>query len=754
MARGYANVYSGDGFEARFVGTGGAAERRDDEFRTRRQDYESERMSRDLREQEREDSLNEHARTTFSSAWDTIRRDRTGMDPLTVARDYTTHAAKLGVYMKSGQYDKAFEEYSVLASARDNGGDSLFAVSSTDPRRTGNRADADLQTGAQHLLQSSFDTFETVVRQTGETVTAYDLFHDGNAYKKFEMGNVLARNFGADLVKAVSSDDEFERRIANRISDSVVNNVDTEHRLQYRDLGDYVFSNGGMKVLRDELGDDGTERLIEDALSNGIKDGTFRDRMDFVRDVVWQQRQADPTKDTYRLVRDNLDAFNRKVKSMSAKYPVSDPASARRYVAKIMTMAAEESPGAIDFDDERVSERLDRWAGLAARAEQFGIPLLVDSHEGGLAVRKAVAESMTPQSLAGEPSETEALVRLERAFDLAGSVLSAGCIPSTSVKSPGDSAVTLGFTSGDTVLDGAMKLMVSDLLRDHIFPQMYRGAREDAAVRTLSHDAAARGRLAETWGDAISVSTGMAPVVGAYLASRIIEKAFRDSGVAPVSLRSELTAAAFAKDVPREVAAGLRRYVKARELVDNSVLDDALANYRNMLMDPLVGHGLGRKDVVDAYIADMKHRMVSVMEKGGDPNIVAEAASKTGYPFLWTGQWVLADGSVVSNHEFESKKRVTEDGREEAISTKGAIPEVGRSRTPVDLDRRSVELPLFGGMKKRAVDLPEGSWSGNETGYRGAMAYMKQLADMAIYLRKKRAEREAKASGTDGIRTD
>ena len=97
-------------------------------------------MSRDLREQEREDSLNEQTRTTFSAAWDTIRNDVSGQDPLTVARDYATHASKLKAYMTSGQYEKAFGEYSVLRTARDNGGDSLFAVSTADPRREPSRS--------------------------------------------------------------------------------------------------------------------------------------------------------------------------------------------------------------------------------------------------------------------------------------------------------------------------------------------------------------------------------------------------------------------------------------------------------------------------------------------------------------------------------------------------------------------------------------------------------------------------------------
>lgn len=748
MARGYANVYSGDSYAARFAGTGRPSAARDDEFRERRQAYASERMSRDLREQEREDSLNEQTRTTFSAAWDTIRNDVSGQGPLTVARDYATHASKLKAYMNAGQYEKAFGEYSILRAARDNGGDPLFALSTADPRRTGSQADADLQTGAQQIVRSEFDTLDTVVKQTGETLTAHDLFHDGQAYKRFEQGNALVRNFGGDLVNASASDDEFERRIANRISESVVNGAGWKNRIQFRDLGDYVFKNGELKVMRDELGDEGVERLVEDALVNGIEDGTFKDRMDFVRDVVWQQRQADPTKDTYRLVRDNLDAFNRKVKSMTSKYTAADPASTRRFVSKVMTIAAEEHPGAIDFDDERVSERLDRWTGLAARAEQFGIPWLVDAHEGGLGVRRALRESFTPQSLSGEPSETEALVRTERAFDRVCGIFSVG--GSAPGKGSGDAALALGFTSGDATIDGAMRLMAADVLKDHVLPQMYRGTREDVAIRTLSTDSSARERLAESWADAISVSTGLSRDAGSYIASMLVGKVFRDGGTVPVNLKAELTSAAFANGVPDSAAKELRRYVKARDLVDDSKLEGLLTKYRVNLADPLVGFNIRGKDVTEAYIADAKHRMISVMENGGDPSVVAAAMSRMGYPFQWTGAWVLADGTVVSDADYKRKMRTvpTEDGkgRDEKIDVKGAIPQVGKSSALVDLDHIHVYLPDFGGPDK--VDLPIGSWTGNEAGFRGKMAYMKQIADLGIALQSKRAEAAAKGSGS------
>lgn len=736
MASGYSSVYSGARFAEMFGGTGGSRREREDDYRERRHAYEAGRMERDLREQGREDSLNEQARSVFSTAWDSIREDATGQDPLTIARDYPIHAAKLKTYMDAGQYEKAFGEYSVLRAARDNGGDRLFTLSATDPRRTGNNADAVLQTGAQCVTRSEFDALATVVKATGETLTAYDLFHDGSAYKRFETGNALVRNFGSDLVKASSSDDEFERRIANRISESVVNGTGGEYRIQYRDLGDYVFKNGEMKALREELGDEGTERLVEDAIVNGIKDGTFKDRMDFVRDVVWQQKQADPTKDAYRLVRDNLDAFNRKVKAMSARYPVADPASTRRFVSKLMTIVAEEAPGAIDFDDERVSERIDRWTGLAARAEQFDIPLLVDSHEGGLAVRKAIGRSMTPQSLAGEPSETEELVRLGRAFDRATGVLSAGGVPAASVKNPGEAASALGFTTGDAALDGAAKLMVSDLLSGHVLPQMYRGTREDIAMRSLSTDASARGALAERWGEALSVSTGLSPETGAYVASTLADKAFGSGGTIPVDLRSEFMSAAFAQGVPDKVAKELRRYVKARNLVDDSKLEGLLAKYRASLTDPLIGHGLKGKDVIEAYVADMKNRMVAVMENGGDPRVVSEAAAGMGHPFSWNETWTLSDGTVVSDKEYRNKRAVGEDGRERSISTKGAIPNVGRSQRLVDMNSFHARLPAFGG--QRAVSLPPGSWAGDENGYRNMMMYMKQVADTAMALQKKR----------------
>ena len=142
--------------------------------------------------------------------------------------------------------------------------------------------------------------------------------------------------------------------------------------------------------------------------------------------------------------------------------------------------------------------------------------------------------------------------------------------------------------------------------------------------------------------------------------------------------------------------------------------------------------------------------MISVMENGGDPSVVAAAMSRMGYPFQWTGEWVLADGTVVSDADYKRKMRTvpTEDGksRDEKIDVKGAIPQVGKSSALVDLDHIHVYLPDFGGPDK--VDLPVGSWTGNEAGFRGKMAYMKQIADLGIALQRKRAEAAAKGSGS------
>ena len=234
------------------------------------------------------------------------------------------------------------------------------------------------------------------------------------------------------------------------------------------------------------------------------------------------------------------------------------------------------------------------------------------------------------------------------------------------------------------------------------------------------------------------------------MASTLVGKAFRDGGTIPINLKAELTAAAFANGVPGSVAKELRRYVKARDLVDDTKLEGLLTRYRVNLADPLVGFNVRGKDVTEAYIADAKHRMISVMENGGDPSVVAAAMSRMGYPFQWTGEWVLADGTVVSDTDYKRKLHTvpTEDGkgREEKIDIRGAIPRVGKSSALTDLDRVRVRLPDFGGPEK--VDLPEGSWTGNEDGFRGKMSYMKKIADLGVYLQRKRAEAASKGSGS------
>lgn len=749
MARSYRNVYSGADFVSKFGGTQTPVVQRQEE----EADYTRQRHQYDLghlAEQERQDSLNSAARNIFGNAWSVINNDTTGTNPLTIARDYTTHAAKLKTYMEGGEYEKGYAEYKILAEAKSNGGDMLFGVASTDPRRTGSSADAELQTGAQYIARGEFGALP-VKLWNGETVTADDIYRDGNTYKKYEMGNRLTQNFTKDLVDAATGDDEFSRKIAHRISSPVTspdgNGNGGAYRLQFRDLGDYVFGNGEFEKLRDELGDQGTERLVEDALTNGITDGTFRDRMDFVRDVVFQQKQANPDKDLYRLVRDNLDAFNRRVKALPTIPGVSDE-TMRRGVSKLMTMAAEEAPDAIDFDDERTNARLDSWSELMMRSEQFGIPLLVDSHEAGMSIRKALRDSLSYQSIQNEPDETNALTRFKNAFNLASSIVSAGSVPFKGSASTDASA--LGFTSEDQQLDSAMKTMVSDVLKDHLLPKMYRGMREDVALRSLTSDPDARVNLARSWGDAISIFTGLSADAGRYVASSLVRKAFKDDGsVTPVDLKSELSAAAFDKNTPESVAVGLRRYIKSKNLVDDTRVNDLLVGYRRMLSDPLIGWGMSEKNMIDASMADMKHRVVSVLEKGQNPRTVADAAAKHGFPYKWTGKWMLPDGSVVSNEGYEKGQyQYTDEAgrvRTGRFNKKTAVPVIDKELTLTNLDSTDIIIPAYGGQGE--IRLPSGSWSGNESGYLTVMSYMRNLYQQQQKLQNKRVQDAAKASG-------
>lgn len=751
MATGYRNVYSGADFISKFGGTRGTDSSRQEEadYSRQRHQYELGRMA----EQERQDSVRDAARTTFSNAWTVIGADATGESPLTVARDYTIHAAKLQAYMKGGELEKGYGEYKILNSAKANGGDTLFSVATTDPRHTGSVDDEALQTGAQQITKGAFGALP-VTLWTGETVTADDIYRDGSTYKKYAMGSRLTQNFTKDLVDAATGDDEFSRKIAYRIASPVASaeGAGTPNRLQYRDLGDYVFGNGEFKKLREELGDRGTERLIEDALSNGIADGTFRDRMDFVRDVVYQQKQLRPDKDVYRLVRDNLDAFNRRVKAMP-KIPGVSEESVRRGVAKLMTMAAEEAPDAIDFNDERTNARLDRWAGLMSMSEQFGIPLLVDSHEAGKSLRKSLGDSLSYQSIRGEPDETNALVRYENAFRTARSLVSSGSLP-VGGKNTSDGASALGFTSGDPQLDMAMKTMVSHVLKDHVLPKMYRGMREDVALRELATDQGAREALVNSWGDALSVFTGLSADAGKYVASLLVARAFGNNGgsVVPVDPKSELTAAAFDRNTPDGVAKDLRVYIKAKNLVDDTRVTDMLIGYRRMLSDPLVGWGMKDKNMIDASMADMKRRVVSVLEKGQDPNIVAEFAASHGFPYKWTGSWMLPDGSVVSDEDYREGQfeNVDEKGRKSTVrfDKKTAVPVIDKERHLTNLNSMEVYVPGYGGIREERM--PAGSWLGNESGFLGAMSYMRSLYMQQQQMQAKRLSDAVKASGGSG----
>lgn len=758
MAAGYRSVYSGADFMTRFRG---AAQPQDDasraDYENRRRSYDTARMESAESDMEYADQQKSAARATFGAAWQEIGNDRDGVSPFTVARDYALHSAKMGNYIKSGQYDKAYSEYRILNEASENGGDRMFALSTSDPAATGRKIDSDLQTGAENLVKRSF-AFTPVTLWNGEQATADDIFRDGETYKKFGKISSLESGFTKELVDATRSDDEFERKLAMRISSPVVNsNGQSMYALQFRDIGDYVFGRGEIKRLREELGDAGTERLVEDAMTKGVADGTYVDRMNAVRDIVWQQLQAGSRKDAYRLVRDNLDAFDRKVNSL-VKGSGIDTDAARRGVSKVMTIAAEESPGAIDFDDERVSARLDRWIGLLARAERMGIPLLSDSHEGGLAVRKAVGDSFTYQSLQGEPDEANAMVRMENAFNMATGVLSAGSVPVGMLKrAPGDSAAALGFSSGDDSIDTAMKLMASDLLNRHILQNMYRGEREDVSLARLSTDVWERRRLAGSWGDAISASLGLSPDTGAFVANSLVSKSFVDGGAVPVDLKSELAVAAFDPKTPEPVAKELRRYAKARDLVGDERFGTMLSGYRRILTDPLVGWGMRDKEQISANLNHIKNRMVAAMEEGADPSIVANAAARRGFPYKWTGEWVLPDGVVISGGEYRNKKRVVSraDGapaKEEAIDVRFAIPLVGKATSPVDLDLVTVELPSFGGVK--GFRIGEGSWTGNEAGFLGAQAQLARLAEEARKLQLARASKAAKKTEDTGIKMD
>ena len=302
-----------------------------------------------------------------------------------------------------------------------------------------------------------------------------------------------------------------------------------------------------------------------------------------------------------------------------------------------------------------------------------------------------------------------------------------------------------------------MKLMASDLLNGHILQNMYRGEREDVSLARLSTDVWERRRLAGSWGDTISASLGLSPDTGAFVANSLVSKSFVDGGAVPVDLKSELAVAAFDPKTPEPVAKELRRYAKARDLVGDERFGTMLSGYRRILTDPLVGWGMRDKEQISANLNHIKNRMVAAMEEGADPSIVANAAARRGFPYKWTGEWVLPDGVVISGGEYRNKKRVVSraDGapaKEEAIDVRFAIPLVGKATSPVDLDLVTVELPSFGGVK--GFRIGEGSWTGNEAGFLGAQAQLARLAEEARKLQLARASKAAKKTEDTGIKMD
>lgn len=678
-------AYDYESFRRKYAGL-------EDALESQQREYETERLGWAQAAGRREAAAAEESEATFAGLTEGLN------DPDSIyshIQSYASDVSNIGALAQSGNMYGAYDKYTALRTFIDGNRDALSKVASAVPQR-GNQFEAGLVKMANSMLSSGFDAQKFILDNgspNAREATLGEMFRDGETFKR--QTDNLARVGISEPVRGILTDMSEENRdrrnLFMRITDPLVAQRESApNRYQLSDYADY-FAKEWNGIVED-IGVDGAQALVNDALGNRITVGTAVDTARTVRSLVRAQLAAQPDADRARLVSAAVGQINRLTQHLgvspaTAGQPLPD--SVNRFVTKTMEFVTQGTRGAVNFDNPDVRRALEDVTGVFAQAERLGIPLLNEVGEGGADLRNGIADFVSAAMENRPPDDSNVINRMYGSINLTAHVLSGGTTPTPTKAGTdprdgsGDGAKMFGNTSGSPVVDAIRSGMWTDLTR-MVIPRVASGIREDLVLQSIATTQELRDELAQKWAHSIMVGGGLSNATARAVATVAVSQlAGSDGGLREINVRETMAEMAFDKGVDPVVRKELLRWYKAENL-SPEILAPLEKTVIPLLYDSTVGYGVKGKDEAAAYLNMLAQKAVDMLGEGMDPSAIYEKFASIGRYYSPTGRYFLTGDPVARDP--------TSDPRYQAALV--ARRQGKRYKVPKTLDPRERELEM------------------------------------------------------------
>lgn len=269
---------------------------------SRQDPYEEERLARVEASERHAYEIAERSAATFAIL---LKEGGASDSLLSKILSYDSEVGSIAAQAQSGDLYGAYDKYAALRNFVKSNRAKLSRVACAVPRQ-GNQWEAGLVKRANSMLSSEFDATKFILNNGSpyaRVATLGEMFRDGKTFKRYPDNLVLAGL--SESVRRVLTDrsekNRKRRNILMQVTDPIVaSKWGAPNRFQLLTYADYLAKEWDGIV--EDIGMDGAQTLVNDALANRIVSDTAIDTARTIRTVVRAQLAANPKADSARLV--------------------------------------------------------------------------------------------------------------------------------------------------------------------------------------------------------------------------------------------------------------------------------------------------------------------------------------------------------------------------------------------------------------------------------------------------------------------
>ena len=784
------------GFMERYAGMGAGGEERDIKLERSRLGLESDRIALDTqrlnydtaRMQNEETQYKvgkaKASRSALQSSLKELDDDPDGTQTAAgTALNYVNAVAEIDSLVKRDELEKAAEVYQTkLAAPASAFRKEYQRLAATKPE---DEFEKSLQTSAQEMFSSKFDRKE--VTMLDGTVSSIGALFGQGQYKELRANKLRRESFDDGFIAKYNSDDQFTRETFRSVADPVLSMfTDKRSMLDVTNMaggqkdtlplgsvslyGTYLARN--FDDMREELGDAGLSRLVQDAKDLRIRNGTYEDAAEFVRDFAANRRDRDAGADMALAVQDGLKAFDW-IQKLAAGSDGSVSPDGARTMSKYARWAAE--AGVTDFDNDDVRRRFEEMAQLTATLSRLDVPVFSLASNAGVEFRKSAGQAVAAAQYGTEPPGNNYFRRVGDFMTRAIPLLTGGTAPANEQVAKADPRVGRGelaavarATTGRPVLDNALARMLGTLANAGV-EAMSRDEGLDSSAALLR--AVSDQRVRDQWARDLSATSSFSSGTSAFVINEYVKGLGGPDGLRASSLSDAIVRVA---QLPSTSYATRRASDEARRWLASEEMGERLYRDRKdevvaSLLRRVPGMTRQQADaaVQSALTKDLEHLKAGHAEGSALDTLgyigvgYSQVRDSHGYPVIRdaegenrivvpNGQWERFEGWLKGAFP-DKKAREAELARyvkeADAVKLVGATPLLQAGS--MDLRRYSAVPLQFGNV--RLPGIPAGLVESDPTAFDNLHSVWRQMYEAQVKGLADRLRKDEKESGKDDI---